>query len=51
MLILYFFLSLLGCILQCYALIKAKEKSRQAVASILISALTAGMTGAAISFE
>jgi hypothetical protein len=32
-------------------LLKAEEKSKQAISSIVISALTAGMTGATISFE
>jgi hypothetical protein len=34
-----------------YVLLKAEQKSKQAIASIAISALTAGMSGATISFE
>jgi hypothetical protein len=34
-----------------YVLLKTKEKSKLAIASIIISALTAGVSGATISFE
>jgi hypothetical protein len=34
-----------------YVLMKAKEKSKLAIASVAISALTAGFSGATISFE
>jgi hypothetical protein len=34
-----------------YVLLKAEEKSKQAIASVVVSALTAGMSGATISFE
>ena len=45
------FVSRAGCILQMYVLLKAKEKSKLAIASIIMSALTAGVSGATISFE
>ena len=35
----------------CGTVLKAEEKSKQAIASIIISALTAGVSGATISFE
>jgi hypothetical protein len=34
-----------------YVLLKAGEQSKRAIASITISALTAGFSGATISFE
>jgi hypothetical protein len=34
-----------------YVLLKAKKKSKLAIASIIISAMTAGLSGATISFE
>jgi hypothetical protein len=43
--------SIPGCIIQCYALLKSKEKSYQAIASIAISAATAGFVSASISFD
>jgi hypothetical protein len=40
---------LAGCILQIYALLQANELATRAVASIAISALTAGMASATVS--
>ncbi len=40
-----------GCILQMYVLLKSDDKSKQAMASIVISAMTAGMTSATIAYD
>ena len=40
-----------GCVLQMYALMKAEEKSTQAIASILISAATTGLASSTVSFD
>jgi hypothetical protein len=42
---------LTGSLLQMYVLLKTSEISNRAIASIVISAMTAGFTSASISFE
>jgi hypothetical protein len=43
--------SIPGCLLQSYALMNAEKKSTQAIASIVISAMTTGMASATIAFD
>ena len=43
--------SIPGCLLQLYANLQSGDRSRRAIASVAISALTTGFSSASISFE
>ena len=43
--------SIPGCILQLYAILKSGDRSRRAVVSVAVSALTTGFISASISFD
>jgi len=43
--------SIPGCILQLYAILKSRDRSKRAVVSVAVSALTTGFISASISFD